>query len=517
MNSTLVVDTLTDVAKTVSVDVVDLLTSGNLLSAQYTASETGAVPRVVGGKLGDLLSVKDFGAVGDGVTDDTAAFQAAFDVLEAGGYHDLYIPAGRYILSARLTCTNTAASKVTLRGDGSEVTVLDWDSATSGLYFLSNDSGDWWFDVDGTTPLAVHFQGLSMVNRQDITNVGIEVQMNGITGRPTMSCTFTDIVWRGYDTFDQGWAKCVVLTDTPNVRFLQCRWFQGGPTAVPNSSIGVEINGTDGGDPAEFYFDQCESFYGAQWIKAGSHVEGIRLTNCTVIGQRALVWTATAESGLVVIGGHYNCSVANFYLDGIFDITINGANLYNEGHGTNSHQNITIINGGRWAITGCVFVASTSSSGSSIGVLVSNSAGGEAYGGLIDANTFHNYTDNAIVLGGGSQYETVGSNNVYRNCTGRVADLTGLNFIKKSEFSGSTTVTFTNGGTSQSFSVSIPAGMLLAKPTVVDVHAYDMAYKFAYDYNASTATSLVFNGRNLAGTNIAASTAVQVGYRISYV
>lgn len=61
----------------------------------------GAVLRTVASKLSDVVSVKDFGAVGDGVTDDTAAITAAMAhaVLKK---RSIYFPNGDYKYTATL-------------------------------------------------------------------------------------------------------------------------------------------------------------------------------------------------------------------------------------------------------------------------------------------------------------------------------------------------------------------------------------------------------------------------------
>ena len=58
----------------------------------FIPEATGAVSRNIVSKVSEIVSVKDFGAVGDAVTDDTAAFVLA----EALSQNYIYLPAGTY-------------------------------------------------------------------------------------------------------------------------------------------------------------------------------------------------------------------------------------------------------------------------------------------------------------------------------------------------------------------------------------------------------------------------------------
>lgn len=83
----------------------------------------------------DRLNAKWFGAVGDGVSDDTAALQAALDALSRRGGGTLYIPRGTYLTSAGLTLT-AEGKHIEVVGDGQDSTVITNTASASGYTLL---------------------------------------------------------------------------------------------------------------------------------------------------------------------------------------------------------------------------------------------------------------------------------------------------------------------------------------------------------------------------------------------
>lgn len=91
----------------------------------YQPAGTGAVATTVQSKLRESVSVKDFGAVGDGVTDDTTAIAAAVAAVLTGGI--VLFPPATYLVST----VNVTGKSVVLSGYGS---TINSTSANGGIY-----------------------------------------------------------------------------------------------------------------------------------------------------------------------------------------------------------------------------------------------------------------------------------------------------------------------------------------------------------------------------------------------
>lgn len=105
----------------------------NIQSANVSFQQggTGSSVRSVDAKLKEVVSVKDFGAVGDGVTDDTAAIQAAINAAA-----NVFVPAGIY------KCNGvTLPSNRTIWGEGAASVIFQPTTANlQGVLYANSNS-----------------------------------------------------------------------------------------------------------------------------------------------------------------------------------------------------------------------------------------------------------------------------------------------------------------------------------------------------------------------------------------
>ncbi len=115
----------------------------------FLQAGTGAVATTVQAKLRQTVSVKDFGAVGDGVTDDSAALQEALNYWVSNRC-DLVFPSGQYLVTSPLTAI-ASSNKV----DGNRITgygaTIQGNLSSSGILFKIGVSSALWryFTIEG--------------------------------------------------------------------------------------------------------------------------------------------------------------------------------------------------------------------------------------------------------------------------------------------------------------------------------------------------------------------------------
>ncbi|QQK04756.1 hypothetical protein JFN94_25855 [Burkholderia anthina] len=187
--------------------------SGGSNIVGFLQAGTGVVSRTAQDKMRDVVSAKDFGAKGDGITDDTVAIQAAIDWIDSIGGGCVKLPRGTYLVSAsRSTETfsnfgvpvaaNTGAvllrNSVSLEGDGRDNTMLKCnDPAVTLIYQI--------------TPLKARVSGIALQGGWSPSNPNagagngiFTLATNGGTLYRTTYCTWRDLIITGVGSYGIG-------------------------------------------------------------------------------------------------------------------------------------------------------------------------------------------------------------------------------------------------------------------------------------------------------------------------
>lgn len=126
---------------------------------------------------GTWINVKNFGAIGDGLKDDSYAIQSAIDFAHQNGGGTVFIPAGTYLLASKNPLTGACLymkSKVWIRGAGMGATTLtvpsgfgNWDIFRTNGWTTDFGISDLTYDGNGrgNIPLIPQYsQGLLFLN-----------------------------------------------------------------------------------------------------------------------------------------------------------------------------------------------------------------------------------------------------------------------------------------------------------------------------------------------------------------
>jgi len=218
----------------------------NACGVIYNPPFTGAVATPVCVKLAETISVKDFGAVGDNVTDDTAAIQAAIDYVNLNGEAELLFPSGNYIITSTLIINplgaDTIVRNIRLVGAGGDL------AGGTGLRYLGNVGGL----LKVNSPLFFSCEDISF--RNDVSGLDYVVLIDAgnepqQTGRNVYfkRCTFLG----EFNLIDTAQADVWVINQK-TVLFEQCRW-----AGVSGSGTALRIGDNASSNVNKFFSGAC--------------------------------------------------------------------------------------------------------------------------------------------------------------------------------------------------------------------------------------------------------------------
>ena len=259
-------------------DAVSAAGGSNLVVFQQAG--TGAVVRTAQDKLREVVSVKDFGAVGDGFADDTAAFNAAIAYMQSSPGHPVYVPPGVYITDPFQIWPTSYNAQAFFYGSEAASTVIRRRGTGAGEFITIGNA------------LATVFQANYVVR-------GLTIDGGAITNGPALvsydlvRSTFKDVIVRG------GSRAYVSYGGIAN-SFYHCK-FQDSARGVMIDGFAApgSLSPAGGGWPNLLRFTDCHFVDNTEWGLWVDRARMIVVDKCQIEGNGV---TLGASTGGVYVG-----------------------------------------------------------------------------------------------------------------------------------------------------------------------------------------------------------------------
>lgn len=334
-------------------------------TTSFLQAGSGAIPRTVQAKTREVVSVTDFGATGDGSTDDTALIQSGDTAVAARGRKGvLWFPATS--VGYRTTDSLTQSNGVTWEGEDWGWTNLAGSAINAGVVIIKEHNND-----------CIKIGVASQVIGNRLRNIGIRSDKTTYTtGDGVKIGKGVDVRLERVNVFTVGGDSFVIgdnsvdafhcqindcYSNNPGARsfYVQSKWFKGSRMISDGGTIACELNtGAQHFSLSEFHFEgwttnaiKCS---GGRGRTSGHNViqdtVGGALTAVSMVntsGAQLVTW-----KGIDVLAASYNASSKAFSIAGssntqvkIVDCTIEGWGRAADVNGDNCTMRDNVISG----------------------------------------------------------------------------------------------------------------------------------------------------------------------------
>lgn len=206
---------------------------------QYKVTSTGTVRNYVSVISERCVSVKDFGAVGDGATDDTTAIQSTVDYVANAGGGIVFLPIGTYQISSTILITSVGVS---IAGAGRAMSFIrNTHTGASAISFdiaLAGESRAFMRDFAVTHSTTSSATGILVTNgdRMSISNVQVGLHRTGIDCNAVTAARIADSNISSTD----GNASVIGIRVGSRGKVTDCEL-----TTTTDNGTGIVLNGAD--------------------------------------------------------------------------------------------------------------------------------------------------------------------------------------------------------------------------------------------------------------------------------
>lgn len=242
------------------------------------------------------FNVKDYGAVGNGTTNDAAAINSALAAIPTRG-GVLYFPPGEYAIGAPIALPN---KNIFIRGDGMSASVLKWTSVSGGLTYAPTLQ-------DRELALA----DIALTTTAMGSGTAITAQWPEVVGAVHRTINIQNVEIRGSD-FNRSWSVGLRLVGARTAK-IDNLTVLGQPSSVAAMATGVSI--TSSGGAADIYLNNPVIIFADTAIRVeggsagvGNGPEGVYINQGSLVNVNTGVRGVTGhgEPLLFVRGVHIN-------------------------------------------------------------------------------------------------------------------------------------------------------------------------------------------------------------------